>query len=404
MLWTVAWRNVWRNKKRSLIIIAAIAFGIWAGVASMGITKGAYKQIVDTAVSTTLSHIQIHAREFRDYKDVKKTISGHKSLAEDIASIDGVSHITRRIVIQGMASSAETGTGVEIQGVIPESERQVTTINEKLVEGDYFQTKKRNPIVIGKKLAERLEVGLGKKIILTAQTPDGTIGSGAFRVVGIFKTFSPMFDESNIFAKMTDVNRLFSMNGEIHEIAVITENIDEAKTIKPEIAETAGGLDVATWKEISPEMAMTTDMGNQMLYIFMIIILLALVFGITNTMLMGVLERIREIGVLQALGMKGKNIFMMIVLETIFLSMVGGVAGLIIGWASIEYLSRIGIDLSIVSEGLAAFGMGSMIYPYLPVREYPIVTGMIILTAIIASIYPGIKAVKLNPVEAIRTY
>ena len=404
MILSIAWRNIWRNKKRSGVLICAIAFGLWAGLLSMGLMLGMVQQMIDSAIETRISHVQIHQTGFRSHKEIGLTIPAGEEVLTKVRNTPGVKFAAGRALIGGMASSPVTGAGVEVFGVNPEDETSITDLHEQVIEGTYFETKKRNPIIIGRKLAEKLEVDLGKKIVITAQSADGNIGAGAFRVVGIYKTVSSMFDETAIFARRSDIDRTFGLNGGLHEIAIIVEDAKTVNEIAAGIEADFPGSEVETWKELSPELGYMTESTGQMLYIFMVIILLALVFGITNTMLMGVLERVREIGVVMALGMKHSGIFAMIVIETICLAIIGLFIGLGLGAATMEILTRTGIDLSMVSAGLAAFGMSEMLYPFLPLIDYPKVAALVMITALVGAIYPGIRAIKLNPVEAIRTY
>jgi len=163
-------------------------------------------------------------------------------------------------------------------------------------------------------------------------------------------------------------------------------------------------LEVETWDQLEPEVGVMTTMSRQMSRIFMVIIMIALIFAITNTMLMGVLERIRELGVLLSLGMRQRIVFAMILIETVLLSALGGVLGILTGGVSITALGRTGIDLSVVAAGLESAGMDSILYPELTYMEYPVVGLLVLITAILGALYPGLKATRLDPVEAIRTY
>ncbi|MCB2200714.1 ABC transporter permease [bacterium] len=404
MIWSIAWRNVWRNGKRSGILIGAIAFGIWAGLLMVALMNGMAEQQVKAAIETRTSHIQIHSEGFRSHRDIKSIIPQGDSLLTAVRNMDEVVGAAERAVLTAMASSATTGSGIQLIGIDPDAEKQVTDVYTKVIEGDYFETKKRNPVIIGKELADKLGVQLGKKIVLTGQAKDGSIAAGAFRIVGIYQTVNSMYDEMTVFVKRSDVAKTFGIGDDVHEIAIVVNGIAAIDPVAKTLRDSNPSLEVATWRNLSPEVALTKDSTAQMNEIFMIVILIALIFGITNTMLMGVLERMRELGVIIALGMKHGMIFLMVLLETVFLSLVGGLLGIILGWGTVELLGKSGIDLSAVSSGLAAFGMDTVIYPQMAASEYPVVVFLVIITAIVASIYPGLKAIRLNPIQAIRTY
>jgi ABC-type lipoprotein release transport system permease subunit len=403
MLWTLAWRNVWRNKKRSGVIVAAIACGLWGGLLISGLFYGMQEQMVRSAISDRTAHIQIHAKGFLDRKEIGLIIpDGHKVL-DSVRRVPGVKYATGRVVISGMASSPTTATGVMMYGIVPSDEEHISDISTKMVDGTYFQSDIRNPIIAGKDLVKKLALKEGNKTVLTAQDLNGDISAGAFRITGIFKTVSSQFDKTTIFANRDDLARIFNLDGQLHEIAIIVDDINRIPAITAELQTMFPNLSVESWEELAPELSLMTDTTMQFLVIFIVIVLLALAFGTTNTMLMGVIERVRELGVIVALGMSHGRIFLMIVLETVFLAITGGVVGMILSYASIEILYRTGINLSIVSKGLAAFGSSEILRPILPWQAYPIIGAFVVITAIIAAIYPAIKAIKLNPVEAIRT-
>jgi ABC-type lipoprotein release transport system permease subunit len=404
MIATIAWRNIWRNGRRSGILIAAIAFGIWAGLLEMAFMNGMANQQVEAAIRTRTSHIQIHMPGFLAHKDVTRFIPAGDSVLAALQRRPDVDAAAGRTVLGGMASSATTARGVVVYGVDPAAERRLTDVPDRIVGGDYFGVDKRDPVVIGERLAEKLGIELGRKIVITGQGGDGEISAGAFRVVGIFRTANSAFDESAVFARRADLARTFALGGELHEIAIRVRQTGGIDTVADALHRDYPGLDVATWRDLSPEVALTNESTQEMNYIFLVVILIALVFGVTNTMLMGVLERTRELGVVIALGMRPAPVFAMVLIETILLSVVGGLAGAVLGVASIAWLGHAGIDLSFVSSGLAAFGMDRVIYPAMPASEYPWVVLLVIATAIVASIYPGWKAVRLDPVRAIRSY
>ena len=229
------------------------------------------------------------------------------------------------------------------------------------------------------------------------------LSGGAFRVAGIFKTANTSFDEMKAFVRTDDLQRLIKIDKNTgHEIAVLMKNNNTEDALATQLKTDYPNLKVMKWTELMPEMKMMNESMNLMMYIFVIIILLALGFGIVNTMLMAILERIKELGMLMAIGMNKFRVFSMIVLETVFLSLVGGVVGIALAVALTEITSKTGVDLSLWAEGLNSAGFESVVYPVIDFSTVIIVTVLVILTGIISAIYPARKAIKLNPAEAIR--
>jgi len=404
MIVSLAWKNIWRNKKRSLIITIAIAFGLWGGLFSGAVMMGMIESVVDTAINRDLSHIQIHKADYSKDNEIINYIPGGMHVLENIKKTEMVKTASGRTLINGMVSSPTSSFGTKIVGINPEDAKKVTDINQSISEGVYFGEKYRNQIVIGKKLADRLNLRLRSKVVLSFQNLEGEITYIACRIVGIFKTASTLFDETNVYVQQKDLFRILESEPVFHEIAIKVNKTDQIKPVAENIKSKYESLEIKTWSDLAPEIAFLSETTEIYTYVFVAIILLALLFGITNTMLMSVVDRIREFGVLLAIGMKKGRVFVMIVLETILLSFTGGIIGTLISVLSIGYFSGTGMDLSAIAASLESFGASTMLYPFLPMAMYVILTIMIIIAANIAALLPAWKAMHLVPSEAIRTY
>jgi len=397
---------MWRKKLRSAIVIIAVTLGIFGGTLSMAIMKSMTDNRVKSAIEIEIAHIQFHNDLFLDNNELQYTIDETQEIVRKIIELPEVKAVSKRTKIMAMASTSATGTGIIVNGIFPDMEKEVSKLYEYICDscGTYFDSPRKNSIVIGKKLADKLKVKMRSKIVITFQSDDGTIIGGAFRVVGIFKTDNNMWDELNVFVKNQDLVNLAGFEEEkIHEISVLMNDIEDAEPVTEKLKNAFPELNIKHWKEIRPDLGMMNDMMDQLVYIFLFIILLALGFGIVNTMLMVIMERVRELGMLMAIGMNKLKIFTMIMLETIFLSLTGGVIGMIVGMLFIGYFGKAGMDFSVVAEGLGAYGFGAIFYPRLSFDYYITLTIMVILAGIIASVYPALKAMKLNPAESIRT-
>ncbi len=403
MLSLISWRNVWRNKVRSLVLVTSVALGIWAGIFILAFSYGMSIQYVNIAIEGQISHIQLHQPEYKKDKKIKFTIPEASAVTQKIEALPEVKSASDRTVVNGMVSSATSGVGATITGIDPSKENAVTGLQSHLTEGDYFTGDKKNQVLIGEKLAKKLNAKLNHKIVLTFQDVEGNITSGAFRVSGIFKTRDSSFDENHVFAKSEDLNPLLGLDPQAtHEIAVLLRDNNSLKSVTEKIRSMFPSLLVEDWQQIAPELRFVIDSFNQTMYLIISIILLALVFGIINTMLMAVLERVRELGILMAIGMNKMKVFLMIMYETLYLALLGGVVGLVLAYGTIHIFGKTGINLSSFASGLSAYGMDSVIYTSLPDQEYFEIMVMVFLAALLAAIYPSIKALQLKPVNAIR--
>ena len=244
----------------------------------------------------------------------------------------------------------------------------------------------------------------GTRLTLTFLDKDNNQVGAVFRLSGLYDVKNSMFEKSMVFVKNSDLKRLTGLDDNAsHQIIVRLGDVDQTDNITEILAKKFPDLDVQSWKKLQPDLAMMTDMVQQFYAIFMTIILAALAFGIVNTMLMVVLERTKELGMLTAIGMNKRRVFSLIMLESVFLSVVGGIAGMIVGYITILLTSKNGINLSQYAEGFEAYGYSAHFFPQIDVKFFIIITIMIIVTGIISSVYPALKALKLNPVEAIRT-
>ena len=404
MIFSVAWRNVWRSKFRSLIVITAISLGLLGILFILALSNGMVEQKIDASISNEISHIQLHQPKFIQDNLPEHSISGSRTKIDEIQQIEGVKAACDRLKMTAMASTAAKGAGVILNGIDPEQEKKVTSIHECLIEGSYFEKKSKTPpILISSKLATSLKAKPGSKIVLTLQNMDNEIVYGLCRVTGIYKTGNTMFDETNVYVMKKDLAELVNFDQrKATEIAVLIDHADLTNEIKSVIQNNYPDLSVMSWKEMQPMLLSMRALMEQYSYIMLVVILIAMAFGIVNTMLMAILERIREIGMLMAVGMNRRRIFLMIMLETIFLSVTGAFIGMALAYITISLTSQHGLNFASVAEGFEAYGYSALVYPILHTRIYVGLTILVFITALLSSIYPARKALKFKPAEAIR--
>jgi ABC-type lipoprotein release transport system permease subunit len=399
----LSWKNVWRNKVRSSVVIISVILATWSSVFLMAFYNGMTLQFVRDQLVNYISHIQIHDPRYVDESIPSYVINNDISVLESLRQLPFVEIATPRTVVQGLASSASGNYGVSIQGVYPELETSTTNIHEYLVEGDYFETSGRNPVIIGQELANRLQVQLRSRIVLTFQDTTGTITAGAFRVTGILKTPNSAFNEQNILVRAPDLQQLIGAPGGVHEIVILVDDFTKTGIYAQQIDSVLGHqLSVRTWGQVSPVLQYVDSNMDVSMYTIVVIIIIALCFSIINTMLMAVLERTHELGMLQAIGLDKPRTFAMIMLETLFLTMVGAPFGFLLSWGFIEYFGVHGIDLSMFSKGLEMYGFDSIIYTELHLSYFINLTLIMLVATLISAVYPALKVLKLQAVQAMR--
>lgn len=385
-----------------MAIIASVALGVWAGAFIVSLYYGMAKSRVRIAIEEEVSHIQVHHPEFRkDYEVIWNFALD--SLAAAVGQTPGVKAWSLRTTAQGMLANAAGSSGVVINGIDPVSEATLRKLEHFVKTGSYFDAAKKNQVLVGQKLADKMKLAPGAKIVLTFQNPEQDIQSGAFRICGIYETSNAPLDERNVYVRQDEFNVLLGIPGRGTEAAVLLTGEEALPGAMNALQKQLPGLEVESWRSISPETDLVMSSIDISSLIVVIIIVLALAFGIINTMLMAVLERTREIGILMAIGMTRLRLFGMVVLETLLLTLAGCPLGFGVAWALNEWLSKKGLNFGAIAGNLMKdFGFSPIIYPDLPGFKVWQIIQVVFITALLASVFPAWKALKMKPVEAIR--
>ncbi|MEX0995315.1 MAG: FtsX-like permease family protein [Balneolaceae bacterium] len=403
MLLSISWRNIWRHPGRSGVLLGAIIAGLWAGISVSSLTNGMLEQRFTNMIQEELTHAQIHHPDFPVEREAGMYINPAEEIFAFLENDERVRMFTGRTLVDGMIQSPLTTAGVQIRGIMTDRERETTTFHENLIEGEYLKAETRNPILLGRRLAEKLNVGIGNRIVLTFQDIDNELTSGSFTITGIYRSASGPYDERNVFVRSEDLSTLIAGRQIFHEIALMLHDEEQSDAVTEELNRHFDGIHAQTWYELSPELRYLTDFGNSMTIYVMIVIMLALAFGILNTMLMVIFERMRELGMLLAIGMNKLRVFTMVMLESVILTLTGAAVGMLLAYVSVDYFADNGLDLSAVGgESLAEFGYDPLIYPFVTTYDFIVVTILVVVTAVLAAVYPAIKALRVNPAEVVK--
>lgn len=402
MLLKLAWRNIWRNSRRSVIILTSIVVGMAAIIFMESLSVGFLKQMFENQLGSHTAHIQINKRGFNDNKVIQEYVPDPARAEAVLASHPHVAHYGRRVIAFGLLSSASNSSGVSIIGITPSDEAKITTIQRSVIEGRYLSGEKHE-VLISRRLAGTLGVGLGDRLVAMASDVNGRVGSDMFRVVGLYETFSSTFDRAYIYISLENAQEMLQLGGNVSQFALIGYDINTIAQVKADLREALGeDYEVLSYHDLLPLLIAQMEISEQSVFIFYLIVGLAMIFGIINTMLMSVFERINEFGVLKAVGMRNRRLFGMIVLEAFFLGLLGTAIGAVAGIGVTLPLSASGLDFSAFSEGLAAWGAGAIVYPILRLSGLVSAVLVILVVCIVAAMYPAYRAVRLEPMNAIR--
>lgn len=402
MIFRIAWRNIWRNKIRSLVIMLSVAIGLFAGIAVLALYKGMMNSRIRTVIYAETGHIQLHHKTFKNDYEARFVISDPEKILQELQKNSAVKQVAARTITQGMLATTTGSAGVQINGIDPAMENQVSGLLEKIRMGNGFETGKKNQVLIGKKLADKMKLKTGNKLVLTFTDADGNIISAAFRVAAIYQSENTPMDERNVYVQQTELNQALNLGNGIHEIALILQQDNATQNMAKQLQQYPDLL-VEPWQNLSPETELMIDTVDITSYIIIGIILFALAFGIVNTMLMAILERTQEIGVMMALGMNRIRLFLLVFLETIFLTLIGTPIGLGIAWIVTGYYHQNGLNLeSMGKEMMSNFGFSTLVYPEFPTEKLAGIMGIVLFTALASCIYPALKALQLRPIEALR--
>ena len=375
--------------------------GVWTFILMTAFTFGITKGYVDNAIRYQTSHLQIHHPQYVADKEVQYTIS--KVDLPELSAMPEIAHVTRRVLVQGMIKSSRGARGITIRGVDPSAEESLMSISEKTIEVSFFDDNKKNQIVLGSELADKLKVKVRKKVVLQFIDKDGEIVAGSFRVAGLYKTGNRGLDNFDVFVRHGDLQQLLKMENAYHEVIIqLSDPRSDLKAMEDKLSADFDHLMVENYRAVAPDVELYESQIYISISVLLVIFMLALIFGIINTMLMAVLERTKELGMLMAVGMNKARVFWMIVSETLLLGLIGAPLGLVAGYLSVKLLRRTGIDLSGFAEGAERFGIQTTIRPFIENQIYVQLMLAVFFTALLASIYPAIRAIRLRPMEAIR--
>ncbi len=403
----LAWKNLWRNRRRTLITLAALSFSLMLVQAVHNLSFGVYSAMIDSGVRAGTGHLVVYQRDYVASRDEQFAFDP-QALVEQVGALEAVVEALPRLYLPGLAQSSRESRGVLLTGVIPQAEQRVNPFLRDLPPEQRLESLGGRHAILGSRLLKELQLKIGNKFVVTLQNRSGDLVSEMFRVKGVVQTGIKSVDGSLLMVGRERAAAMGGMPGEIHELAIILASQQADRKVFPalqQLLKDRPELVGLSWEEAMPNLsdAIRLDYASQK-FIF-VILLLIVTIGVINTLLMSVMERFREFGVILALGASAMRLRMLVFLEALLLGLVAMLLGSLLGSLATWYLEVVGIDLrTFISETLE-FG-GVVFDPVLRAawdKSYMLQMALfMLLLALVAAIYPARKAGRITPAEALR--
>jgi len=402
----MAWRNIWRNPRRTFLTICAITFAAVLLVFMLSLQFGSYETMINTSVKISTGHLQVQAEKYHQKKSIRFVIPEPQKIADILDQIPEVAAYTFRGQAFALISSRDRTYGVAITGIDPQKEAGVSRLKDLVREGSFLSADDASQAVVGRLLAKNLRVAIGDELTLLGQGRDGSIAANVVQVKGIFSSGIDDFDRSTMQIPLALFQETFSMGEAIHETVVIGKTLSGVPEIKAKLQSALKALnedrqfETLDWQELMPGLRQAIEMDLVSGLIFYGLLIIVVAFSILNTFLMAIFERTREFGVMMAIGTTPRRLTKVLLVESMVMTAIGIAAGILVGIGVTYYFQINGIDFSGGSDLLSQFGISGRIYPKLSILSVSIGPFMVLFFTFFAALYPALKVRRLRPVEA----
>lgn len=403
-VWTLflalAWRNLWRNSRRTLITFAAISVGMWSMIVLGTIMQAWAMSTFQASINTLTGHGQIHAQQFLDDPSVEHRFAPPGGTLRDVLDSSMVKVWADRVRVPAIVQTERDTAPVTLVGIDPQREKGLSFIANAVSDGRYLADADDQGILLGNKLANRLHTGLNKRVVLMSQNRSGTIAERGFKVVGIYTAEQEQTEDRYAFVGMDAAQHMLEIGDDISEVSFLVTNLDGLADSIDRLRAVAPGMDIQSWSSLEPFAQAILDISSGTIALWTIIMFILVAFGLINTLLMAVYERTREFGLLQALGMRPGYILWQVLLESVMLIGLGVLAGFISGAATVLVFHD-GLNLGALAKGAMLFGIGRVLYPQMDWWLGIQIAMFVWLMGVLTSLYPAWRASREVPVRTI---
>ena len=397
----LAWRNLWRNYRRTVIMLLAIVIGVWAMIFINAMMRGMINEMVNSGIRLLPGHAQIHHQNYLDDPSIVNSIASPDDKLRRALEQESIVGWSQRLRVPAVISSERDSRGVTLIGADPATEDALGFLPGEIIEGRGLESADDRGLVLGAKLVEELETRLGKRVVVMSQDPGNNVADRGFRVVGIYKAELESEESSLAYGGLATLQAMLNVEGQVSEISVLGADYRDLSPWLPQLAAAVGPTQqLESWQVLDPLLLSMLEMQDGMMLVVIVVIFAVLSFGLVNTIAMAVFERVREFGLMQALGMRPILILVQVLLEAFMLLALGLVIGNALAWLTIRPLES-GIDISGYAEGMEMVGMGTTLYPALLLTDMLWVSLLVIVLGLLASLLPAWRASRFDPIKAL---
>ncbi|RIV30389.1 ABC transporter permease [Flagellimonas lutimaris] len=406
MFLKLAWLNIWRNRRRTLITVASVFFAVLLAITFRSVTDGVYENMIHNVVSYSSGYLQIHKKGYWDEQSIDNSFEADEQLSKKLLNNPKITYLMPRLETFALSSFADKTKGVMVLGIDPVSEKEVNRLNEKIIEGQYFESNNVDHILIGSGLAEQLNTKVNDTLVLIGQGYHASSAAGKFKIDGILKLGSPELNSNVIYMPLQASQYLYGAENRLTSLSIMLGKTSDLESSKRAVENTIDieAYEVMTWKQMMPEMDQFIEADSAGHYIIIGILYFIISFGLFGTLLMMTFERNREFGILIAIGMKKRLLAYVVLLESIMISLMGCLMGVLAGILIVHLFTENPVQFSgSLREVYEDYGFEPIIYFSGHIRIFITQTLIILVLAILLALYPGFKILRLKPVDAINS-
>ena len=406
----IGWRNLWRNPRRTMIILTAIVVGIISMIVLSAFGRGMMEGMVNNSIDNLVGHIKIQDPHYRIDPDIDNRIVQVERVAHKISDLlPKDARLVKRLRLDGVLSTSREHAGIMIVGIEPDKETGVSFIGRPVYGGKALEPGDNHGLLMGQSLLERLGLEIGKKVVLMSQDEAGEVRSKAFRIRGSYRTELRDTEKRYVFINLNGFQEMIGATDIATEISISlglgntyqTGEIGDLVTkINRRIAQE--NVEAIAWRQLLPAIAAYIDMFDVYMLIWFVVVFIAMGFGLANTVLMAVYERMREFGLQRALGMRSTGIVKMVMVEVLLLLFIGIVLADVFSLFLVKVVFRSGIDLGLFGAGIEMWGISRIVYPVLSLNDIAMANGVVVLLGLLVGLYPALHAARFTPVETMR--